>query len=193
MNTHQTILVAVYENEEQAQQAVRQLQEKDAPLDMLSLLGKVHASGDDILGIYYHNTGEQIQAWAKQGAMWGALWGMLTGVGLFLVPGGGALVVGGTIVETLAGLIAAGGVGTAVGGVLAGTAMAGAAVMGHLATALHHSGVPHDQIEHLHQAIEDGHFVVMLRVPTEQTQPWQDILAHSARTELLMLPYQSVM
>lgn len=191
-NTQHVVLVAVYAQEILAQQTISQLQEQDAPMDMLSIIGKVHASGDDLLGISYHNIGEQVQTWAKQGALWGALWGMLTGVAMFLIPGGGALIVGGSIVETLAGVIAAGGIGSAVGGTLAATTMAGAAVMSHLSTAMHHQGIPPNTLTHLHQAIEDGQFVLMLRVPADQTQPWQDILAHSAHTEILTLPYHGM-
>ena len=49
----QVILVAVYDDEVHAQHAIEQLRDKGVALDMLSVLGRVHASGDDVLGIYY--------------------------------------------------------------------------------------------------------------------------------------------
>ena len=64
----QVILVAVYDDEVHAQHAIEQLRDKGVALDMLSVLGRVHASGDDVLGIYYSGMGSRVEAWARQGA-----------------------------------------------------------------------------------------------------------------------------
>ena len=61
-------------------------------MDLISVLGKLHASGDDTLGIYHMNAGDRMKVWGKQGVFWGGLWGMIAGAaGLFMIPGVGAV------------------------------------------------------------------------------------------------------
>src|SRR5512135_505672 len=115
--TGQVILVAVYGDEAKAQHAIEQLRDKGVALDMLSVLGRVHASGDDVLGIYYTGTGDRVQAWAKQGALWGALWGLLAGASaMFVMPVVGPVFAAGPIVEAVIAALGGGVVGAAVGG-----------------------------------------------------------------------------
>jgi flagellar biosynthesis/type III secretory pathway ATPase len=55
---------------------------------------------------------------------------------------------------------------------------------------MHRMGIPQDQLDHLHQAIVDGHFVLLLRETEEQVQPWLDVLRLSEASEVLELPYK---
>ena len=59
------ILLAVFADGNQAKKAVETLIERDYPMDMISLLGRPHAVGDDPLGIYYHTPGERMKGWGK--------------------------------------------------------------------------------------------------------------------------------
>ncbi len=188
IQTHsgQILLVAVYDDEAHAQSAIERLNSKDVAMDMLSVLGKVHPSGDDVLGIYHTGIGDRVKAWAKQGALWGALWGLLAGAaGMFLIPGLGAIFAAGPVVESIVATLAGGVAGSSLGG----AAMAGAAAMTQLATVMHRMGVPQDQLDHLHQAIEDGHYVLLLRQDAHQIQPWLDVLRGSEAKEVLEFPY----
>lgn len=187
------LLVAVFDDEVHAQQAVHVLQEKDAPMDMLSVLGKVHPAGDDVLGISYHGPGERMRVWAKQGAFWGAIWGMLAGATMFvLLPGIGPIIAGGSIAEALAAVLASEAAGTLIGGALGGAAMAGAAEISHLSIVLHRVGIPPEHLDRLHAAIEAGHYVILLRTSPEQLHDWQAILQSSHPTELLTLPWHGL-
>ena len=128
IDTKERILVAVYRNETDAQRAVENLNEKGCAMDMLSVLGRAHPSGDDVLGIYYTSGGARMKAWARQGALWGALWGMVTGAAaLIVLPGVGTVLAAGPIVEAMITAFGGGIVGAAVGGTLGGAAMTGAA------------------------------------------------------------------
>jgi uncharacterized membrane protein len=190
-STGQVILVAVYDDEAKAQHTIEQLRDKGVALDMLSVLGRVHASGDDVLGIYYSSMGGRVEAWAKQGALWGALWGLLAGAAAFFVmPVVGPVFAAGPIVEAIVATLGGGIAGIAVGGALGGAGMAGAAALTHLASVMHRMGIPQDQLDHLHQAIVDGHFVLLLRETEEQVQPWLDVLRLSEASEVLELPYK---
>jgi flagellar biosynthesis/type III secretory pathway ATPase len=67
--------------------------------------------------------------------------------------------------------------------------MAGAAALTHLASVMHRMGIPQDQLDHLHQAIVDGHYVLLLRESADQVQPWLDVLRQSEAAEVQEFPY----
>ena len=146
------LLVAVFKGREKAERAIGRLIENDYPANRISLLGRGVANGDDILGVYHPTALERMKAWGKQGAIWGGLWGLLGGTAAaFTVPGLGALLVIGPIVE---------GIATAVAG--AG-AMAVAALLSEVLVVLHRFGVPEEDLQRMEQAIKDGSFVMILQ------------------------------
>jgi len=176
------VLVAVYPDEQTTQAVVRRLIDKGHQMDLISVLGKLHASGDDTLGIYHMNAGERMKAWGKQGVFWGGLWGMIAGAaGLFMIPGVGAVAAAGYIVEAIAS-------GTAVGA----AAMGGAAALSQLAVAYHRAGIPEEKIESLHKAIEEGKYVLMLRGAASELDPWQEVLKSGTPLEIDNLPYSRI-
>lgn len=189
----ESLLVAVYDDETRAQRAVEKLSDKGFPMDMLSVLGLAHPSGDDVLGIYYTSMGARMEAWAKQGALWGALWGMLTGAAaMFVLPGVGPVLAAGPIVDAMISALGGGVLGAAVGSAVGGAAMTGAAAATHLATVMHRMGVPQEELDHLHKSIEAGHYVLLLREARDQVQPWKTVLEWSGAREILELPYTGV-
>lgn len=191
--TGQSLLVAVYDNEAAAQRTVARLNEKGYAMDMVSVLGRAHPAGDDVLGIYYTSAGARMKAWAKQGALWGALWGMLTGAAaLIILPAVGPVLAAGPIVEALITAFGGGVAGAAVGGALAGAAMTGAAAATHLGTVMHRMGIPHQQLDQLHAAIEAGHYVLLLRQPRAAAPEWKSVLQQSNPHTLFELPYTGV-
>ncbi len=190
----QVILVAVYDDEAKAQHAIEQLSDKGVALDMLSVLGRVHASGDDVLGIYYTGMGSRVEAWAKQGAAWGAVWGLLAGAAaMFVLPVVGPVFAAGPIVETIVATLSGGVAGAATGGAVGGAAMAGVATLTHLTSVMHRAGIPQDKLDHLHQAIVEGHFVLLLRGAADQTLPWREVFRQSDAREIIELPYKSLL
>lgn len=168
------LVVAVFDDQKGVHRALEALVRDEFPLDSLSLLGRGESSGDDLLGVYYHGPGERIRAWAAQGAFWGAIWGLLSGAaGMFVVPGLGALFAVGPIVNALA--------GAATGAAVAGGAMAGAAALGQLAVALHRLGIPEQALAACHDAIERGHYLLILRVQgADEAERWAGVLRRHA-------------
>ena len=178
------IILALFDDAARAERAVRQLIDQNFPMDMISLLGKAQSSGDDPLGLYYASADERVKAWGKMGAFWGGLWGLFTGAaGLFLIPGLGPLLAAGPVVEAL--------VGAAAGGVGAGV-MAGAAALSHLVVAMRRMGIPEDQLEAVHNAIQSGGYVVLLRVDAEEVARWQAFLNTRGAGRLLVFPFRSL-
>lgn len=181
-NEKNRILVAVYPDEETANVVVKRLMDMDCQMDLVSVLGRIHASGDDPLGIYSLSAGERMKVWGKHGVFWGGLWGMLAGAaGLFIIPGIGTLAAAGYIVEAIAG-----------GAALGGGALAGAAAVSQLAVAFHRTGIPQETILALHKAIEGGRFLVMLRGAESEIPQWREVLASGIPLEIQDLPYARV-
>jgi len=176
------VLVAVYPDEKTTEAVVRRLIDKGYQMDLISVLGKIHASGDDTLGIYHLNVGDRMKAWGKKGVFWGGLWGMLAGAsGLFMIPGVGAVAAAGYIVEAIVG-----------GAVLGAGTMGGAAAVSQLAVAYHRAGIPEEKIESLHKAIQEGKYVLMIRGASSELDQWREVIASGNPLEIDNLPYSRI-
>ncbi|MES1982961.1 MAG: hypothetical protein V4443_10875 [Pseudomonadota bacterium] len=176
------VLVAVYASEQQVQSVVKSLIDQNYQMDLISILGRIHAIGDDPLGIYNLNAGDRMMAWGKQGGLWGGLWGILVGAaGLFMIPGIGIIAAAGFLVEAIAG-----------GAIVGAGAMAGAAALSQLAVAFHRAGIPEEEILNLHKAIEEGKYVLMLRGAESELDRWREVLASGDPLEVHDLPYMRV-
>ena len=118
--TDRNTVVAVYDTHEQAEQAVKSLQEAGVDMKTLSIAGKDQHTDEHVVG--YYNTGDRMKYWGKVGAFWGGFWGLLFGSALFAIPGIGPVLVAGPlvawIVAGLEGAVVVGGAG-AIGGALA--------------------------------------------------------------------------
>mgnify|MGYP001823802115 FL=1 len=179
------LLVALFDRQQEAERSVRLLVERDYPMDMLSVLGKGESGGDDPLGLYYSSVGDRMKGWGKMGAFWGGLWGLLTGAaGLFVFPGIGPVLAAGPVVEAIAAALAGAGLG--------GSAMAGAAAASQFTVAMHRSGVPEEKLEMLQNAIEQGHYLLMLRLDEEEAGKWQTLLAHNGASMVDVYVYHGL-
>lgn len=108
--------------------------------------------------------------------------GLLSGAaGLFVIPGLGAIAAAGPIVQAIAGALS--------GAALTGGAMAGAAGVSELTVAIHQLGVPQEELEHLHEAIAQGHTAVILRCGIEETETRRRELAACAPQEIADFPF----
>ena len=105
-------VVAIYDTHEQAERAVKELQEGGVDMKSLSIAGKDTHTDEHVVG--YYNTGDRMKRWGKVGAFWGGFWGLLFGSGMFLIPGLGPILVAGPlvawIVAGLEGAVVVGGV-----------------------------------------------------------------------------------
>lgn len=89
-------VVAIYDTHEQAECAIKELQEGGVDMKSLSIAGKDMHTDGHVVG--YYNTGDRMKRWGKIGAFWGGFWGLLFGSGLFLIPGLGPILVAGPLV-----------------------------------------------------------------------------------------------
>jgi len=166
------LVAAIYENDARAYEVVERMIREDYAMDRISVLRRAAGEGDDMLGISFQDSKERIRTWGKLGLFWGGLWGLLaSAAGMFVFPGVGPLLMAGPIIEMLGAALAS--------AAITGTAMAGAAVISELASALHTAGVPEEHIEVLHEAIMQGRTLVILHCRPEEQQDCEQRLHHT--------------
>jgi uncharacterized membrane protein len=165
MNDHNSV-VAIYGTHEQAEQAVKSLQEAGIDMKTLSIAGRDQHTDEHVVG--YYNTGDRMKYWGKVGACWGGFWGLLFGSALFAIPGIGPVLVAGPlvawIVAGLEGAVVVGGAG-AIGGALASI------------------GIPKDSIVDYELALKTDKFLLIVHGSPESVAKAKKIIEetkHSA-------------
>jgi hypothetical protein len=109
--------------------------------------------------------------------IWGALWGLLAGpASMYILPIDGAL----TIVKVIGSGLT--------GAIIGGLAMAGAAVLTELASAIHKVGIPKAELNKIHHAIEQDNFIVILHCSEQQAESYSIKLRHQGAEPVIALP-----
>lgn len=171
------LIAALFDSPGSATRVLEQLIEKDFPMDQVSLLHRAGGHGDDFLGICYGDETERIRVWSEQGALWGSLAGLLAGAsGLLVVPGVGALLVAGPVINAIAGAVLGAGV------------MASSALATRLGIALHRLGIPEQKLDQLHQAIMEGKTLLLLHCGGSDPQALQQRLLWQGAESVSVLP-----
>ncbi len=105
-------VVAIYDTHEQAEHAIKELQEGGVDLKSLSIAARNTHTDEHVVG--YYNAGDRMKYWGKIGAFWGGFWGLLFGSAAFAIPGLGPILVAGPlvgwIIAALEGAVVVGGV-----------------------------------------------------------------------------------
>ena len=160
-------IVAIFESHDQAEDAVRELQNSGFDMTKLSIVGRDYHTDEHVVG--YYNAGDRVMYWGKQGAFWGALWGMLFGSAFFLVPGVGPLLVAGPLVTWIVGVLE------------------GAAVMGGLSAlgaALASIGIPKNSILQYEASLKAGKFLLILHATPQEVERAKDRLDDTQATAM---------
>ncbi|PLR96070.1 general stress protein [Bacillus sp. T33-2] len=142
MFEHEKNIVGVYDNEQDAIQAVEDLKRQGYSTDDISVIGKNSDEVDEINDATGTKTEEGLAAGAATGGVLGGLTGLLAGIGALAIPGIGPIVAAGPIAATLT--------GAAVG--------AGA---GGLAGALVGMGIPEDEADRYEGYVKEGKILVL--------------------------------
>jgi hypothetical protein len=137
-------VIAVFDDHQAAEVAVKKLADAGIDIKNLSVVGKGFHTDEQVVGFY--NAGDRIKFWGKRGAFWGGLWGWLFGgIFLFIPVVGHVVMVGYFAAAALA-------------------AIEGAVVMGGvsaLAAALYSIGIPKDSVIAYENAVKADGFLVM--------------------------------
>jgi hypothetical protein len=161
-------VVAVYDTHEQAEAAIKELQEAGVDMKSLSIAGKDTHTDEHVVG--YYSAGDRMMRWGKMGAFWGGFWGLLFGAGMFAIPGIGPILVAGPLVAWIvAGLEGA----AVVGGVSA------------VGAGLFSIGVPKDSVIKYDVALKTDKFLLVVHGTPDAVDKAKDIIAgtrHSSYT-----------
>jgi uncharacterized membrane protein len=155
-----TSVIAIYDTHEQAELAVKALQESGIDMKTLSIAGKDTHTDEQVVG--YYNVGDRMKRWGGIGAFWGGFWGLLFGSAFFAIPGLGPILVAGPLV----------------GWIIAG--LEGAAVVGGvsaLGAGLASIGIPKDSILKYEVALKTDKYLLVVHGTADQVLKAKDILA----------------
>lgn len=152
-------VVAVYDTHEQAEVAVKELQEAGVDMKSLSIAGKDTHTDEHVVG--YYNAGDRMKYWGKIGAFWGGFWGLLFGSAMFAIPGLGSILVAGPLVAWIVGALEE---AVVVGGVSA----IGAGLMS--------IGIPKDSVLKYDVALKTDKFLLLVHGSPDQVEHAKTII-----------------
>jgi hypothetical protein len=155
-------VVAIYTSHDQAEAAVRSLQEAGIDMKALSIAAKDTHTDEHVVG--YYTSGDRMKYWGKMGAFWGGFWGLLFGSAAFMIPGLGPLLVAGPLV----------------GWIVAG--LEGALVVGGVSAAgagLYSLGIPKDSVIKYDVALKSDHYLLLFHGTHDAAVQVRELLANS--------------
>ena len=169
--TAERTVSAVFKEQDQIDQAIRRLLDRDVPQDHISVMGRNFKTETRISGFITKK--DVILGGLRSGAAFGSLFGsflsLLTGVGVLFIPFVGSVVAAGPIGAVLLG---------AASGALAGGAGAG------LVSALVTLGMPEEKAAIYQTRLEAGEFLIMVEVPADRTGEYQLLLESAGGEEI---------
>jgi uncharacterized membrane protein len=166
--TNTNSVVAIYETHEQAEHAIKELQQAGIDMKSLSIASRDTHTDEHVVG--YYNAGDRMKYWGKVGAFWGGFWGLLFGSALFAIPGLGPILVAGPLVAwIIAGLEGA--------AVVGGVSAVGAGLVS--------IGIPKDSVLKYDVALKTDKFLLVVHGTPTDVDKAKDIIAgteHSSYT-----------
>lgn len=152
-------VVAIYDTHEQAEHAVKELQQAGVDMKSLSIAARDTHTDEHVVG--YYNAGDRMRYWGKVGAFWGGFWGLLFGSALFAIPGIGPILVAGPLVAW----IVAGLEGAAVVG---GVSAVGAGLVS--------IGIPKDSVLKYDVALKTDKYLIVVHGTPADVSKAKDII-----------------
>ena len=161
-----TAIIATYDTHQQAEAAIKELEQSGFDMKQLSIVGKGYHSEEHPVGFY--TLGDRMKTWGGIGLFWGALWGLLFGSAFFWVPGIGLLGAAGPFVSLLA--------GAAEGAAVVG----GASVVG---AALVNLGVPKHSVIKYERSLGADKYLLIVHADTAKVEQAQKIIERTKAVE----------
>ena len=166
METPDTV-IAVFNDHNAAENAVKTLTTAGFEMKHLSVVGKGYHTEENVVGFY--NVGDRVKFWGKRGAFWGGLWGLFFG-GLFMtIP-----VIGHVIILGYLATMVISGVETAV--LVGGVSAFGAALFG--------MGIPKDSVIQYETELKADNFLVLVHGTPDEAIRARAILGAASPSRL---------
>jgi hypothetical protein len=158
--TENNAVVATYKSHNEAEAAIKELQQSGFDMKKLSIVGRDQETDENVIG--YYTTGDRMKFWGGLGAFWGWIWGLLFGSALFFIPGVGPLVAAGPIVGWMV------------------SALEGAVVVGGvsaLGAGLYSQGIPKNSVLKYETDVKNGKFVIIAHGTAEEAKTAHEIIS----------------
>ena len=166
MTDNNRLAVGLFSNHQDAESAVKELQKSGFDMKKLSVVGKDYHTEENVVG--YYNTGDRMATWGKLGLFWGWIWGVLFGSAFFIIPGIGAVMVGGPLVSWIIGALET---AVVIGGF---TALGGA---------LASIGIPKDSVLRYETALKADKFMLIVHGTVQEVEKAKNILMQNKADE----------
>ncbi len=158
-------VVAIYDTDEQAEHAIKQLQEAGVDMKSLSIAARNTHTDEHVVG--YYNAGDRMKYWGKVGAFWGGFWGLLFGSAAFAIPGIGPILVAGPLV------------GWIIAGLEGAVVVGGASAVG---AGLVSIGIPKDSVLQYDVALKTDKYVLIVHGSQDQVEKAKNIIRGTDHT-----------
>lgn len=159
--TYDDTIVATYKNHDDAEAAVRHLEDAGSPMDRVSIIGRDWQVREDVQG--YYRPADAVREGAGQGAWFGGLFGMLMGFGFFLVPVAGPILALGPLAGLIAGAVGGAGIGALVNGLVA-------------------LGIPEEHALKYQTRLQAGEFLVVVHGSADEAAKAREVLQTTPQT-----------
>jgi uncharacterized membrane protein len=154
--TKHNAVVAIYQSHNEAEAAIKQLQESGFDLKQLSIVGRDYHTDKKVAGC--DNAGSSTKYGGKTGAFWGGIWGLF-------VAGVGPLLIGGPLV-------------TSILGALQGTSLVGG--LSAMGAGFYSLGIPKNRVLQYETAVKTGKYVLIAQGTPEETAQAQHTISKSS-------------
>jgi len=169
MSENNNSTVGLFSSHLDAESAIKELEKSGYDMKQLSIVGKDYQTEENVVG--YYNTGDRMATWGKYGLFWGWIWGLLFGSAFLIIPGLGAVMVGGPLVSWIIGALetafVTGGL-TAIGGALASI------------------GIPKDSVIRYETALKAHKFMLIVHGTAQEVEKAKDILMENNAEEAIV-------
>ena len=164
--------VAVFDQHEEVEVAIRELQAAGFDMKKLSIIGRDYHTEEHAVGFY--STGDRVRHWGRFGAFWGAIFGMLLAPAFFWIPGIGPILTGGILGSAMMGTIEGGVVGAVMGG-----------GMSVFAAALASMGIPKDSLIRYESELKADKYLLIATGGANEVEYAREFLSkHAVSTEI---------
>jgi hypothetical protein len=160
-------VVAVYKLHPDAENAVNLLKKNSFNIKNVAVVGQSDQTKEHVTA--YYSTGDRMKHWGKNGAFWSGMFVLLAGSAVFAIPGVGLVMVAGSAVPWIVGVL-----DTALGALETAVVVGGLSALG---AGLYSRGMDKDRALRYENAVKAGSFLVIAHGTPEEAESARRILA----------------
>jgi hypothetical protein len=162
---HTSAVVAVYNDQAEAEKAIQALRQSGIDMQHVSLVGR-EGPGETLSGCYH--LGSEFKYCGKLSSFWGGVWSTLFGGAFFAVPSIGPVLVGGPLVRWIVEVL---------------DRAIDVAELSEVGVALHRAGIPRASVLQCEAALRANQLLLIARGNASEVSRASDVLQTTAAVE----------